>query len=39
MAGPGFGTEMPAYREALAEDDIWAIVAYMRSGFPDTASR
>jgi mono/diheme cytochrome c family protein len=30
---------MPAYKEALAEDDIWAIIAYMRSGFPDTAAR
>ncbi|MEZ5859277.1 MAG: cytochrome c [Geminicoccaceae bacterium] len=37
--GSAFGTEMPAYKEALAEDDIWAIIAYMRSGFPDTAAR
>lgn len=37
--GVAFGTEMPAYKEALTEDDIWAIVAYMRSGFPDTTAR
>ena len=29
-----FGTEMPAFREALTEEEIWKIIAYMRAGFP-----
>jgi mono/diheme cytochrome c family protein len=31
--GDTFGTEMPAYKNALIEDDIWSIIAFMRSGF------
>jgi mono/diheme cytochrome c family protein len=31
--GMAFGTEMPAYRNALTEEEIWAIIAYMRAGF------
>lgn len=33
--GVQFGTEMPAYKEMLAERQIWQIVNYMRAGFPD----
>ncbi|MEN8742778.1 c-type cytochrome [Yoonia litorea] len=32
--GQRFGTEMPAFREALTEEEIWKIIAYMRAGFP-----
>jgi mono/diheme cytochrome c family protein len=32
--GAPFGTEMPAYKDSLAERQIWQIVAYMRAGFP-----
>jgi mono/diheme cytochrome c family protein len=32
--GKAFGTEMPAFKEKLAREDIWRIIAYMRAGFP-----
>jgi hypothetical protein len=36
--GKAFGTEMPAFKDKLARDDIWRIIAYMRAGFPAVAS-
>jgi mono/diheme cytochrome c family protein len=35
--GVAFGTDMPAFKGELTEDEIWAIIAYMRAGFPPTA--
>ena len=32
--GKEFKTDMPAFKDALSKDEIWKIVAYMRSGFP-----
>jgi mono/diheme cytochrome c family protein len=32
--GAQFGTEMPAYKEILTDNQIWQIVTYMRAGFP-----
>ena len=32
--GEPFGSEMPAYKHSLAEKDIWAVIAYIRAGFP-----
>ncbi|SHM66449.1 Cytochrome C oxidase, cbb3-type, subunit III [Roseovarius litoreus] len=32
--GERFGTDMPAFRETLSEEEIWKIIAYMRAGFP-----
>ncbi|QDI74423.1 cytochrome c (plasmid) [Leisingera aquaemixtae] len=32
--GNQFGTDMPAFKDVLSEDEIWMIVAYMRAGFP-----
>jgi len=32
--GAQFGTEMPAYKEILTDNQIWQIVAYMRAGLP-----
>ncbi|MGE5767177.1 MAG: c-type cytochrome, partial [Bacteroidota bacterium] len=32
--GKPFGTAMPAFKDRLAEQEIWQIVAYMRAGFP-----
>jgi mono/diheme cytochrome c family protein len=32
--GKQFDTEMPAFKDVLAREDIWKIVAYMRAGFP-----
>lgn len=36
--GKQFDSEMPAFNETLARDDIWRIIAYMRAGFPDPAA-
>lgn len=33
--GRPFGTEMPAFKARLTADQIWQILIYMRSGFPD----
>ena len=33
--GAQFGTEMPAYKDILADQEIWQIVTYMRAGFPN----
>lgn len=33
--GERFGTEMPAFKDVLSEDEIWRIITYMRSGFPE----
>jgi mono/diheme cytochrome c family protein len=33
--GAQFGTEMPAFKEILIEQQIWQIVSYMRAGFPN----
>ncbi len=35
--GKQFDTEMPAFKDTLARQDIWKIIAYMRGGFPATA--
>lgn len=35
--GTAFRTEMPAFKNALTEDEIWAIIAYMRTGFSNSA--
>ena len=32
--GKQFDTEMPAFKDTLAREDIWKIIAYMRAGFP-----
>jgi mono/diheme cytochrome c family protein len=36
--GKQFDTEMPAFKDTLSREDIWRIIAYMRAGFPDSAS-
>ncbi|MGI9383144.1 MAG: c-type cytochrome [Methyloligellaceae bacterium] len=36
--GGAFKTDMPAFKETLAQDDIWRIIAYMRAGFPKVAT-
>jgi mono/diheme cytochrome c family protein len=37
--GKQFGTDMPAFKDKLAREEIWKIIAYMRAGFaePGTA--
>ncbi len=32
--GPPFGSEMPAFKDRLTDDQIWQVIAYMRAGFP-----
>ena len=36
--GDPFGTEMPAFKDRLTEEQIWQIIAYMRAGFPRNIS-
>jgi mono/diheme cytochrome c family protein len=36
--GKQFDTEMPAFKDALAREDMWKIIAYMRAGFPGAGS-
>ncbi len=36
--GAAFDTEMPAYKNALTEDEVWSIIAYMRAGFSTTTA-
>lgn len=33
--GEPVGSDMPAFKDQLSRDDIWRLVAYMRSGFTD----
>jgi len=35
--GAPFGTQMPAFKDRLSEDQIWQIVTFMRAGFPTAA--
>lgn len=35
--GQPFGTDMPAFKNLLAEDELWSVISYMRSGFPQLA--
>jgi mono/diheme cytochrome c family protein len=32
--GGQFGSQMPAFKDKLSQDEIWNIIAYMRAGFP-----
>jgi mono/diheme cytochrome c family protein len=32
--GAPFGTQMPAFKDTLSQEQIWQIVTYMRAGFP-----
>lgn len=35
--GTRFGSEMPAYQGLLLEDEIWKIIAFMRTGFGESS--
>jgi mono/diheme cytochrome c family protein len=35
--GVAFGTDMPAFKDGLTQEEIWSIIAFMRAGFPSTA--
>ncbi len=34
--GIEFGTAMPAFKETLSKDDIWAVIAYIQARLPQT---
>jgi mono/diheme cytochrome c family protein len=36
--GVEFGTEMPAFKGTLTEEEIWTIITFMRAGFPATGA-
>ena len=36
--GAPFGTDMPAFKDQLSEEEIWQIIAYMRAGFPQSSA-
>jgi mono/diheme cytochrome c family protein len=36
--GQPFGTQMPAFKDRLSQDQIWQIITYMRAGFPPAAA-
>ena len=35
--GEPFGTDMPAFKDALTPEEIWKVIAFMRAGFPEAA--
>jgi mono/diheme cytochrome c family protein len=35
--GAQFGTAMPAFKDTLSSDDIWAVIAYVQARLPQTA--
>jgi mono/diheme cytochrome c family protein len=35
--GAEFGTAMPAFKDTLSSDDIWAVIAYVQARLPQTA--
>lgn len=37
--GKQFDSAMPAFRDTLSRDEIWAVIAYMRAGFPREAAK
>ena len=36
--GAQFQSAMPAFRDKLSRDEIWAVIAYMRAGFPQVGT-
>ncbi len=37
--GAPFGTAMPAFKDVLSKDDIWAVIAYIQAQLPQEAGR
>ncbi len=38
-APPGYESDMPAFGKQLSDDDIWAVLAYIKSTWPDEIRR
>ncbi len=34
IAGAGFKSKMPAFRDSLSDDEIWAVLSYIKSRWP-----
>ena len=37
--GAQFGTAMPAFKDALPKDDIWAVIAYIQARLPQKTAK
>jgi mono/diheme cytochrome c family protein len=37
--GAQFGTAMPAFKNALSKDQIWAVIAYIQEGLPQPSKK
>jgi len=37
--GAQYGNAMPAFKNTLSKDDIWAVIAYIQARLPQTASK
>ena len=37
--GAQFGSAMPAFKDALSKDEIWAVVAYIQARLPQTTAK
>ena len=37
--GAQFGSAMPAFKDTLSKDDIWAVIAYTQARLPRTAAK
>jgi hypothetical protein len=37
--GAQFGSAMPAFKDALSKDDIWAVIAYIQAHLPRQAAK
>ena len=38
-APPGYKTDMPAYKDMLTDKEIWAVLAYIKSTWPESERR
>lgn len=36
LAGGGYQSDMPAYEGVLSDDEIWAVLSYIKSRWPET---
>ena len=37
--GAQFGSAMPAFKDALSKDDIWAVIAYIQARLPQKIAK
>lgn len=39
FAPPGYESDMPAFKDTLSDDQIWAIIAFIKSSWPEDVRR